>query len=216
MCRPGRSSAHLPSWVASLDAPVWICDFNGRIAYLNDQAKVLLGVEDSRCIGSPCHGVVHGTDASGSAHCRRGCQVLKRFRRGLPNEPNTVWVGGSRSRRSPIKIIPIAVRGRTRLDHRLVHIALETGNDHHDSGFLTRIGARSTNGLLERSSPRRSLTPRERQLLGLLTEDKNLKTIAGELRITYSTARTHVQYILVKLGAHSMLEAIALCLLDPK
>jgi two-component system, NarL family, nitrate/nitrite response regulator NarL len=53
----------------------------------------------------------------------------------------------------------------------------------------------------------RSLTFRELQVLMLMTEGESTKQIARSLAISLSTARTHVQSALVKLGAHSRLEA---------
>jgi DNA-binding NarL/FixJ family response regulator len=54
-----------------------------------------------------------------------------------------------------------------------------------------------------------SLTTREREVLGLLTEGMNGSRIAETLRISQNTVRTHVQSILTKLQVHSRLEAAA-------
>lgn len=53
------------------------------------------------------------------------------------------------------------------------------------------------------------LTPREREVLGLLTDGADKDTIARTLVISPQTARTHIQNILTKLGLHSRLEAVA-------
>lgn len=53
----------------------------------------------------------------------------------------------------------------------------------------------------------RLLTLREREVLLMMTEGAGTKQIARSLAISVSTARTHVQRVLVKLGAHSQLEA---------
>jgi DNA-binding CsgD family transcriptional regulator len=52
-----------------------------------------------------------------------------------------------------------------------------------------------------------SLTERERQLLGLISRGLSNDTIAEQLQISRHTVRTHVQNILMKLGARSRLEA---------
>ncbi len=54
------------------------------------------------------------------------------------------------------------------------------------------------------------LTPRERQVLMLLSEGLDPAGIAATLVISPETARTHVQRILRKLDVHSRQEAIAL------
>jgi two-component system nitrate/nitrite response regulator NarL len=51
------------------------------------------------------------------------------------------------------------------------------------------------------------LTLREQEVLMLMMEGQSTKQIARSLAIALSTARTHVQSVLVKLGAHSRLEA---------
>jgi two-component system, NarL family, nitrate/nitrite response regulator NarL len=51
------------------------------------------------------------------------------------------------------------------------------------------------------------LTIREHEVLKLMTDGQATKEIAKALAITPNTARTHVQSVLVKLGAHSRLEA---------
>jgi two-component system, NarL family, nitrate/nitrite response regulator NarL len=51
------------------------------------------------------------------------------------------------------------------------------------------------------------LTAREQEVLTLMIEGQATKEIARSLAITVHTARTHAQSVLVKLGAHSRLEA---------
>lgn len=54
-----------------------------------------------------------------------------------------------------------------------------------------------------------SLTPREREVLALMAEGLDNRSIAAELAIGFTTVRGHVQNILEKLDAHSKLEALA-------
>ena len=51
------------------------------------------------------------------------------------------------------------------------------------------------------------LTPREREVLSLLVQGSDGRTVAKRLRISRNTVRTHVQSILTKLQVHSRLEA---------
>jgi DNA-binding NarL/FixJ family response regulator len=55
----------------------------------------------------------------------------------------------------------------------------------------------------------RTLTTSERELLGLLANGWSNRRIANECRLSLHTVRTRVQNILVKLGVHSKLEAVA-------
>jgi DNA-binding NarL/FixJ family response regulator len=54
------------------------------------------------------------------------------------------------------------------------------------------------------------LTVREQEVLMLVMEGQSTKQIARSLAISLSTARTHIQSVLVKLGAHSRLEATSM------
>ncbi|MGA6170838.1 helix-turn-helix transcriptional regulator [Streptomyces sp. NPDC012600] len=56
----------------------------------------------------------------------------------------------------------------------------------------------------------RMLTPREAEVLVRVAEGEDTRLIAAGMRIAPSTARTHVQRVLMKLGVGSRLEAAAL------
>lgn len=54
------------------------------------------------------------------------------------------------------------------------------------------------------------LTRREREVLELLVDGCDHRTVADVLVISPQTARTHIQNVINKLGVHSRLEAVAL------
>jgi two-component system, NarL family, nitrate/nitrite response regulator NarL len=62
--------------------------------------------------------------------------------------------------------------------------------------------------------PSSHLTNREREVLTLLADGASSVRIAGALEISPNTVRSHIQSILMKLGAHSRLEAVALAVRD--
>ncbi len=53
------------------------------------------------------------------------------------------------------------------------------------------------------------LTKRELEILRLFAEGLGSRDVAQRLSISYVTARNHAQKILVKLGVHSRLAAVA-------
>jgi DNA-binding NarL/FixJ family response regulator len=73
-------------------------------------------------------------------------------------------------------------------------------------GRLTRPGAVPDD---ECTRLMRVLTPRELQVLARVVEGEGTRQIAAGMGIALSTARTHVQRVLVKLGARTRLEAAA-------
>jgi DNA-binding NarL/FixJ family response regulator len=60
----------------------------------------------------------------------------------------------------------------------------------------------------ERARIRETLTPRELEILQLLSEGLDNREVAERLCIEYTTVRSHVHRLLQKLGARSKLEAV--------
>jgi DNA-binding CsgD family transcriptional regulator len=58
------------------------------------------------------------------------------------------------------------------------------------------------------------LTPRERQILGLLADGKSGAKIAAELVLSPETVRTHVRNAMSKLGASTRSQAVAMAVRD--
>ena len=54
-----------------------------------------------------------------------------------------------------------------------------------------------------------TLTPRQREVLRLLSGGRSAKEIASALNVSHETARNHIRAILRALGAHSQLEAVS-------
>lgn len=72
----------------------------------------------------------------------------------------------------------------------------------------------STAGGQPRIQPRATdeqapLTPRERQIVGLVAEGRSGPEIAAELHITHDTVRTHVRNAMAKVGARSRAHLVA-------
>lgn len=59
-----------------------------------------------------------------------------------------------------------------------------------------------------RRPPAAELTRREQSVLELLAEGREVRAIARELGISLNTCRGHVKTLLIKLDAHSQLEAV--------
>ena len=113
--------------------------------------------------------------------------------RGLVEESTRVGFRGYLTKDTPVVQFANAVRsvadGQQVLPHRLVGTPNPSQEDGH-AAFLAS-----------------QLTQRERQVLELLVQGADGRTVARHLGISQNTVRTHVQSILTKLQVHSRLEA---------
>jgi DNA-binding NarL/FixJ family response regulator len=79
---------------------------------------------------------------------------------------------------------------------------------HSHEGSVTMAPFRANDGAgVDQFADR--LTAREREVLERLVSGERTQVIAAAMGVSYSTARTHVQNVLHKLGVHSRLEAVA-------
>jgi DNA-binding NarL/FixJ family response regulator len=72
-------------------------------------------------------------------------------------------------------------------------------------GFDARLAAMAQPHATTQPSP---LTPRETEVLTMLSKGIHVSEIARELRISVHTTRGHVKKILAKVESHSQLEAV--------
>lgn len=71
---------------------------------------------------------------------------------------------------------------------------------------LARVSERKASGV-SRETP--ELTPRQREILELLSEGKSAKSIGQELSVAEATVRGHIRALLRAFGVHSQVEALA-------
>jgi two-component system, NarL family, nitrate/nitrite response regulator NarL len=74
---------------------------------------------------------------------------------------------------------------------------------------LSAVSARRTIRAGRRDQLVFSLTPREREVLARLVRGESTSAMARSMGVRLSTTRTHIDSVLIKLGVHSRLEAIA-------
>jgi DNA-binding NarL/FixJ family response regulator len=72
---------------------------------------------------------------------------------------------------------------------------------------IDRVAGQPAVGLVDEATQHR-LTPREREVLGLLAEGLSNREIASRLVVEESTVRTHVKRILMKLGLRDRVHAV--------
>ena len=204
-----KRASWVPSWVDSLGTVVWISDPEGRISYFNSHAEALLGLDARAVIGRPCRSVIGGTDARGARHCRPACPVPRLARRHEEIAPLLLRVAGTGHEPHWVDVLVIPVTAPDSSGPWLVHCGLRVDRARRIEAYLERVAARSSPHQAAPPPPLVALSHREREILDLLTQDRDLQSIADTMHVSYVTVRNHVQHILGKLGAHSIAEAVA-------
>jgi DNA-binding NarL/FixJ family response regulator len=107
------------------------------------------------------------------------------------------WVRKDESIEHLLRVIRGVVRGETWLPPTelgaVLRLLIEDQDDRRDCDDLLTV-----------------LTPREQDVLFQLVEGAGRKEVAERLQLSANTVRTHLQSLMVKLGVHSTLEAVAL------
>ncbi|MEO7132153.1 MAG: response regulator transcription factor [Dermatophilaceae bacterium] len=92
-----------------------------------------------------------------------------------------------------VELMALAMEGHLAVEPALLQAALRSKDQRHDPLWVLSF-----------------LTEREWQVLRCIIDGYSTTEIAGVLGVQNSTARTHVQNVLTKLGVHSRLQAAAL------
>jgi PAS domain S-box-containing protein len=157
-----------------------------RIVSWNAASEELTGVSRAEAVGRPCWEVIGGRAEDGGCVCHRECSTARLAREGWP---------------VPCQLLQIKARdGRRRVD--VSTVAIDYGERRLFMHVIVPIDRQS-------SSTRKSLTARQMEVLELLANGLAAKGIARRLGVAETTIRSHIHAILVELGTHSQLEAIA-------
>jgi DNA-binding CsgD family transcriptional regulator len=164
-----------------------------RVVSWNSAAAQLTGIPAEEAIGQPCWLVLRGHSPQGAVLCHRECSLARYARKGfgIPRQDMTLsTTTGPRS----VSMSTLVLRDRS--EPLLVHV-IHDGVAEHELGYS------------EQSETIARLTPRQKQVLRLLSEGVTARGIADRLGLAETTARNHIRAILSELGAHSQLEAVA-------
>jgi DNA-binding CsgD family transcriptional regulator len=181
---PRMAGQPAPS-VRSGDA-LFAFDSDLTIVSWNPPAEALTGVSAEQAVGRPCWEVLGAHDGRGNLVCHPGCSVAR-----LASEN---WSVGCQK-------LVIETREGTRTLH-VSTIALEDGDARSFLHVLVPHEGSLPSGF-------RLLTARQQEVLQLLAGGVPAKEVAIRLGIVEVTVRNHIRAILIALGAHSQLEAIA-------
>jgi DNA-binding CsgD family transcriptional regulator len=191
--------------------PAFVSALDGTVVAWNRGAAALLGVGGGRAVGWPCWRLVAGHAPDGVQVCRQGCSVLQQAAGGSAPAPADVMVTGPRGRRT-LRFQHLVLKGSGGEPLAVLHLLEDVEAERREDRVAGR--ARRLTPGLDRTGPgldvEAVLTPRELEVLAVLTRGCTAREVAELLRISHATARTHIQRILVKLGAHNRISALAI------
>jgi DNA-binding CsgD family transcriptional regulator len=174
---------HLPPALEEINVPAYVLDSSGRIRWLNDAAKDVVG----DCTGRLFTSVIDPDDV------RRARTRFLENMRGHPRQHKDYAIDlltpEGEERRVEISSVPLRSR------HRAI-------------GMFGLALPRSTG----RDRPAKldgRLTPRQHEILEHVANGESTDQIAAKLHLSRETVRNHVRHILQRLGTSSRLEAVA-------
>jgi DNA-binding CsgD family transcriptional regulator len=160
-----------------------------RVDTWNDELEALTGIPAAEAIGRPCWEVLGGLDEQGGILCHPGCSAARLAREGWP---------------VPSRRIQIRTAGGRKLVTMSTIAAVNAGRGAVGLHVFRPVADADTEPASESH-----LTPRQHEVLELIAEGATAKTIAARLGIAEATVRNHIRAILLQLGCHSQVEALA-------
>jgi PAS domain S-box-containing protein len=188
---PGCCDALVQSLGAAADGS-FVSDAAGNIVLWNPAAEALLGYTASDVLGGQCCSLFCQQGDGGGVTIGGACPLAASHTRGSALQTTTkagsvVW----------FDIFAFTI-DHARIGARfVVHLFRE----------ITLAPAQLP--LAPEARMNSTVTPREREVLGLMCDGLDTTAIAQRLNVSYSTIRNHVQNILRKLEVHSRLQAVA-------
>lgn len=207
------------SLLASTQMGAYALSVDQTILYWNGSAQRILGHEVEQVIGRRCYEIVAGTvPGSSTPACENGCPSLRCVRDGIipgPVEMNMLCASGERRL---VSLTPMVIAGVLRDAPILVHLFDDAApatdaerNIESVSDSLRRGGAEIVSNRPEEPSVSAfdpKLTARELEVLRLVLLGWDTQRIAGDLGISYHTARNHIRHFRQKLNASTKMDAV--------
>jgi DNA-binding CsgD family transcriptional regulator len=160
-----------------------------RVDTWNEELESLTGIPAAEAIGRPCWELLGGLDERGAMICHAGCSAARLAREGWPIPSRRIVIRTAEGR----KLVTMSTIAAVNADCSAVGLHL----------------IRPTPDAEPDPAPEFHLTARQQEVIELIAEGSPAKVIAATLGIAELTVRNHIRAILLQLGCHSQLEALA-------
>ena len=167
-------------------------DLDENVVFWNSQAERILGHAAEDVLGRKCYEVVQGIRHDGmTPFCSRDCPAVVAAKHGQIPPATHVRMQCASGQVKRMTMIPLIAT-----DHEdqvlLVHMFHETPTDDAGASVPTEL----------------PLTPRELEVLRLLSSGLRPAEIASQLVISVHTVRKHISNASEKLHSHGMMSAV--------
>jgi PAS domain S-box-containing protein len=188
---------------------IYVVDPDYRIVHWDSRMESLTGALAQEALGQPCYEAVMGEREDGGPFCAHGCSVMHLA---LAHRPVSNFEMRIKTRSGVRRWVSVSnLTVETEEGPYLVHLFRDTQGTHNVLEMAH--GLIQLSSKKEAPAPRRrdipALTPRQLEVLQLLSEGKSVKEIGKELYLSQATVRNHVRSLLQALDAHSQLEVLA-------
>lgn len=162
-----------------------------RVDAWNEELESLTGIPAAEAIGRPCWEVLGGLGEQGAVICHPGCSAARLAREGWPIPSRRILIKTAESR----KLMTMSTIAAVGADRSAVGLHL----------FRPTPDAEPE----PEPAPESHLTVRQHEVLEHIAAGAPAKVIAAKLGVAEVTVRNHIRAILLALGCHSQLEALA-------
>lgn len=178
-------------------------DRTGQILVWNQAAEKTFGYAEYEALGQQCWKLLSGLDVFGNQSCCVGCPIRDAAFNSEPiNRFKADFMTAEHKRKRYIVCTLMFFNARGK--DVFVHI-FRPEPDVDERTVTNRVTHHSAV-----ENQRKTLTPRETEVLAHLHKGMTIPGIAAELNICPATVRNHTQHVLLKLHVHSRFEAVAL------
>ena len=180
-----------------------------RVVYWDSEAESLTGLLSEEVVGKHCYEVVLGEREGGNPFCTYGCSVMRLAQSGRPVSSYDMRITTRTGQKRWVNVSNLSVDSDE--GPYLVHLLRDSQGTHETMemarGLIQLSSKKDAPALGRKDVP--VLTPRQLEVLRLLSEGKGAKEIGQDLYLSQATVRNHIRSLLQALGAHSQLEALA-------
>ncbi len=206
---------------------VFIVDESRHIIRWNKTAEAILKYSEPEVLNRKCYQVFLGKTSADTVHCKPDCRVRRKVEKSAQkNFDLKTWTKDGKGLWLNVSVISPVLDGQRYIAHILRDISREKKMESVLNRLLEDLGIRGQtwdcsdsegrvgacapdNALKAKSGATDTLSEREKEVLLLLAEGLDAKSLAQKLNISQYTARNHIQNILVKLDLHSKAQAVS-------